>query len=103
MSLLLLFNKATGAYTLTALNGTYAVTGQAATLTVNRVLMATSGMYAVTGRAATIAVGRLLSAGYGVYSIAGYPATISYVGPPTPTTTTEYFIEIRSFTERRRF
>jgi hypothetical protein len=46
----------------------------------------------------------LLSPAYGVYSLTGNAADIVYsAAPAPPATNIEYFIEIRSFTERRRF
>jgi hypothetical protein len=134
---------------ITANNGTYALTGQAITLTKSRLIVASNGTYALTGRTititksrlitassgsyslngqtavisyavpgryeltalvgayalagqtATLARSRLLSPAYGVYSLTGYAADITYT-PLTPVTNIEYFIEIRSFTERRR-
>ena len=43
---------------LTALNGTYTVTGQTATLTLTRELIALNGSYTVTGQTANLAYGR---------------------------------------------
>ena len=69
-----------GAYTLTAQNGIYSVSGQSA------VLLRT----------------RLVSAQNGSYSVFGQPAVIT-LGGGGGTTGTQFFVEIRSFTERRRF
>ena len=80
MSLLLLFNRAvtpSGAYTVTALNGTYAVTGQSAALTVNRVLTANNGTYAVTGKSATLTINRVLTAASGTYAVTGQSAALT--------------------------
>lgn len=90
---------------LTASYGAYSLTGQSATLTYAGayVITAQSGSYSLTGQSATLLMGRLLSAQNGVYSVAGQAADIVVGGTPTPTVIQEYFIEIRSFTERRRF
>jgi len=93
----------TGAYSITALNGSYTVSGQTATVLRSRALDASSGSYSVTGQSIDVSFGRLLSAQNGVYSVAGQVVDISVGVPPTPITAMEYFVEIRSFTERRRF
>lgn len=90
-------------YTLTALKGTYSVSGQTANISKERVLTPQYGTYSVLGQTANISFGRLLSAQNGVYSVAGQTVDISIGIPPTPITAIEYFVEIRSFTERRRF
>lgn len=76
-----IFTAPPSGYTITAVNGTYLVSGQTATLS----------------------FGRLLSAQNGVYSVAGQAVDISVGAPPAPTLGIELFVEIRSFTERRRF
>jgi hypothetical protein len=88
---------------LTASNGSYSVSGQTATVSRSRSLNASSGSYSVTGQSIAVSFGRLLSAQNGVYSVAGQVVDISVGVPPTPVTAIEYFVEIRSFTERRRF
>jgi hypothetical protein len=70
---------------------------------VNYSITAFNGTYSVTGQSASISFGRLLSPQNGVYSVAGQAIDISVGIPPTPITAIEYFVEIRSFTERRRF
>lgn len=65
-------------------------------------LTAQQGSYSVNGQDATLSLGRLLLAQNGVYSVAGQAADITF-GGATPTAAQEFFIEIRSFTERRRF
>jgi hypothetical protein len=87
MSLLLLFNQpAAGAYTLTAAGGVYSYSGNNATLTYT-----TAGAFS-------------LAADGGVYSYTGNNADLIYSGgpPPPPVAADIYFIELRSFTERRR-
>jgi hypothetical protein len=93
----------TGNYTVTALNGTYSVSGQTTIISRGRTLTPQNGTYSVLGQSANISFGRLLSAQNGVYSVAGQTVDISVGIPPTPITAIEYFVEIRSFTERRRF
>jgi hypothetical protein len=81
--------------------------GQAATIDYatfsNYTITALNGTYSVSGQTANISFARLLSAQNGVYSVAGQTVNISAGIPPTPVTAIEYFVEIRSFTERRRF
>ena len=90
-------------YTITASNGTYAVTGQPVSISRSKLITASNGTYAVTGQNITVLLSRLLSAQNGVYSVTGQPVSIVASGAPTPVAAIEYFIEIRSFTERRRF
>lgn len=66
-------------------------------------ITAVNGTYLVSGQTATLSFGRLLSAQNGVYSVAGQAVDISVGAPPAPTLGIELFVEIRSFTERRRF
>ena len=73
-------------YTLTADSGSFALTGQATGLALNRVLSAASGSFALTGQAAGLAVNRTLSAASGSYSLTGQNATLTY----TPTSTATY-------------
>jgi len=89
-------------YSITALNGAYTVTGRTVTLLRSRSVIAFSGSYSLNGQSAALSVGRLLYAQNGVYSLSGQSADITYNGG-TPVAAAEYFIEIRSFTERRRF
>jgi hypothetical protein len=93
----------TGNYTITAVNGSYSIAGQSATVSRGRSLIASNGTYAVNGQSAIVSFGRLLLPANGVYSVAGQAVDISVGIPPTPITAIEYFVEIRSFTERRRF
>jgi len=93
------------AYTLTASNGSYTLTGQNITFTLTRafLLSAQNGSYALTGQNIIITRGFLLSPQNGLYSLTGQAVNITYT-PFTPPVTgpTQYFIEIRSFTESRR-
>ena len=79
-------------YTLTADSGSFALTGQAAGLALNRVLSAASGSFALTGQAAGLAVNRTLSAASGSYSLTGQNATLTY----TPTSTATYTLAAAS-------
>lgn len=67
------------AYSLSCAAGSYSVTGQAATLHVSHKLTAAAGSYSVTGIAATLKVSHRLTAVKGAYSVTGYPATLTYV------------------------
>ena len=66
-------------------------------------LDASNGSYALIGQSITITKGFLLSVQNGLYSLTGQAVDITYT-PFTPPVTgpTQYFIEIRSFTESRR-
>lgn len=79
-------------YTLTADSGSFALTGQATGLALNRVLSAASGSFALTGQAAGLAVNRTLSAASGSYSLTGQNATLTY----TPTSTATYTLAAAS-------
>jgi hypothetical protein len=109
MSLLLLFNQpAAGAYTLTAAGGVYSYSGNNATLTYTTSgafsLAADGGVYSYTGNNAIFRVNRVLTADGGTYTYVGNNADLIYSGgpPPPPVAADIYFIELRSFTERRR-
>lgn len=62
--------------TLTASPGSYALSGAATTLTVNRPLSASPGSYSISGAAATLKVNRPLTASAGAYTISGSAATL---------------------------
>ena len=89
------------AYTITATAGSYVVSGQTSSLYRSKFLTASYGVYTTAGQTVGVAIGRLLSAQNGVYSVAGQAADITKGG--SPTSLQEYFVVIRSFTERRRF
>ncbi len=59
------------AYTLTCLNGAYAITGSSANLLFNRIVIATSGSYAITGNNQGLIATRLLNLTAGAYAITG--------------------------------
>ena len=63
-------------YALTCAVGSYAIAGQAATLTVGRRLALAAGAYAVAGQAATLTVARRLTLDAGAYAITGQAATL---------------------------
>ena len=65
-----------GGYTIAANNGSYAVTGQSASLLRSKVLSANNGSYAVTGQSANLLRSKALSGDYGVYTITGQSATL---------------------------
>lgn len=65
-------------YTLTADGGTFALTGQAATLRAGRKVTADAGSYALTGTAATLRAARRLSADGGSYTLTGTAASLVY-------------------------
>ena len=72
-------------YSISALNGTYALTGQTAIL------------------AYTPSAGYAITALNGNYVVTGQSAAIVWAGGGPVTGPQQYFIEIRSFTERRSF
>lgn len=65
-------------------------------------LDALNGFYALTGQNITITRGFLLSPQNGLYLLTGQAVDITYTPAPPVTGPTQYFIEIRSFTESRR-
>ena len=114
----------TGGYTITALNGAYAISGQSISLYRSRLIngnygsyalsgqsvgmykgytiLAVNGSYALNGQPAILSRGFLLSSQNGLYSLTGQAIDISYTPAPPVTGPTQYIVEIRSFTERRR-
>jgi hypothetical protein len=104
MLLILLQNRTAGSYTLVADGGVYSYSGDNANLLFNRVLAADGGVYSYTGNNANLRVNRSLAAEGGSYTYSGNNADLLYSGgpPPPPVVTDIYFIELRSFTERRR-
>lgn len=83
-------------YLTTALNGSYAIAGQTANILKSKSITLSYGSYSVTGQSADFVKGRVFTALNGDYSIVGNSATISYVS------NAQLYIELRSFTERRR-
>ena len=94
------FNAEVGSYMLVGVNalvdlsmnaaqGSYALTGQAATLTFaplsNPTITAEFGSYALTGRAANTNYGRNLPAEVGVYALTGRQAGLTWSGAPVST------------------
>jgi hypothetical protein len=79
MSLLLALTGSGGKvnYALTCSAGSYAISGQAATLKIGRNLPLASGAYAIAGQSAALTVARKLSLATGAYSIAGQSATFA--------------------------
>jgi hypothetical protein len=65
-------------YTLTALAGSYALTGVAATVSRSRLLTASAGAYVYTGQTATLLRSSLLTAQPGAYSLTGQSATLTF-------------------------
>jgi hypothetical protein len=99
-----IFDTGTGAgYTITANNGTYAVTGQSASLSRDRLISGGVGTYNTTGFAATIQKTRIVYADNGSYTVAGQPAAVVVSGITPIVPTDDLLIKLRSFTERRRF
>jgi len=76
--------------------------GSPPVLSVAYTLTASNGSYALTGQSITITRGFLLSPQNGLYSLTGQAVDITYTPAPPVTGPTQYFIEIRSFTESRR-
>jgi len=97
-----IFSNAPIAYSITATNGTYTLNGQSVGIARGIVLSGSYGSYAVTGRNITIAKGSLLLPQNGLYFLTGQAVDITYTPTPPVTGPTQYFIEIRSFTETRR-
>jgi hypothetical protein len=123
------FPTASGAYTITALAGTYAVLGQNATLLRSKLITPLAGAYLLSGQPATLSKGLVVLPAAGAYSINGQPAilthtaavaylitalpgqylvagqtaVITWAGGPSPAGNLQDYIELRSFTERRGF
>jgi Concanavalin A-like lectin/glucanases superfamily len=74
-------------YTLTAAQGSFTLTGQAAGLTASRLLTAAQGSFALTGQAATLKAARLITAAQGSYTLTGQDATLTYTPAVTYTLT----------------
>ena len=93
-----------GSFTLSADGATYSYSGNDAALRFNRILAADGGTYSYTGNNANLRVNRSLAAEGGSYTYSGNNADLLYSGgpPPPPVGVDIYFIELRSFTERRR-
>lgn len=64
-------------YQVDALAGTYSLTGQALTVSRNRVATVLNGSYALTGQAITVSRNRVATPANGVYSLVGQAATIN--------------------------
>lgn len=84
-------------YLFTTQNGTYTISGQTANLLKSKVLYVLNGAYAVSGQSINVTYGHVLVALNGDYSVVGNNATIAYVGGAN-----QKYIDLRSFTERRR-
>lgn len=68
--------KLTNNYTLTANAGSFALSGQAATLKAGRVLISAAGSFALTGQAATLYRAITLTAGAGSFTLSGQAASL---------------------------
>ena len=78
-----------GGVTLTAAQGSYTLTGQAATLRVARNMAAAQGAYSLTGQAAGLRTSKVLTAAQGSYAITGQAATLTYSGAGAKTLTAD--------------
>ena len=65
-------------------------------------ITANAGSYAVAGQTAILTKSRLLSGDFGVYTVTGAAAVIDLGGSPI-VDSTQLYVVLRSFTERRRF
>jgi len=68
----------------------------------NYTISADNGTYAVTGQSATLLRNKVLSGGYGLYTLTGQDAIITFDGEPV-VVSEQLLVKLRSFTERRRF
>lgn len=66
-----------GAYTLTAAQGSYSLTGQALALRVARTIAAAQGSYSLTGQSAGLVPARKVVAAFGSYSLTGQAAGLT--------------------------
>ena len=101
--LVMTFKPAGGAtvYSLSMTAGSYAVTGDALSIPVARMLALTAGSYTLTGDALTGAVGYVFVTAAGVYLITGDPAELIYLPPseggtggPPPTARRKYVLDV---------
>lgn len=88
------------AYTFATDVGSYAITGEAATLLVNKLFNAETGAFAITGQNAAFTPGFDFDLFPGVYSITGFPAALSKKQPIVAADLP--LIKLRTFTESRR-
>jgi hypothetical protein len=65
------------AYSLSAAQGSYTLTGQAAALRAARNVAAAQGSYALTGQAAALKAARRIAAGQGAYALTGQAASLA--------------------------
>jgi len=65
-------------------------------------ITANAGSYAVAGQTTILTKSRLLSGDFGVYTVTGAAAVIDFGGSPI-VDSTQLYVVLRSFTERRRF
>jgi hypothetical protein len=76
----LVFQPASGAFTLAADSGSYTYTGTANALTSDRLLAAVSGSYAYTGTALDLNLGRTLALDAGAYTYTGTAIDLTFTG-----------------------
>ncbi len=72
------------AYSITALHGTYATSGQTASLQKTKLIVAINGTYSLAGQTATVLRSKLVAASHGTYSLVGQDATVSRNRVVTP-------------------
>lgn len=85
------FKSSSANYTLTAAQGSFALTGNAATLTAQRRLTAAQASFMLTGNAANLTAQRLLTAAHGSFTLTGQDATLTPSGANTLTAATGSF------------
>ena len=66
-------------YDITAAQGSYALTGQAATIEADRTLTLAQGTHTLTGQTTAILYGRTLALAQGSYTLTGYDAILDYL------------------------
>lgn len=76
----LVFQSASGAFTLTGDSGSYTYTGTANAITADRLLAAVSGSYAYTGTALDLNLGRTLALDAGAYTYTGTALDLTFTG-----------------------
>lgn len=70
------FASGGGAYTLTAAQGSFALTGQAAGLRATRLVSAAQGSFSLSGQSAALKVGRKVTAAQGSFALTGQDAAL---------------------------
>jgi len=89
-------------FNITVNNGSYILNGYPINVSRSILITANNGSYLLSGQAAIVARNVLFQPQKGIYSLTGRNAIITYTPIRPVATPTQYFVEIRSFTQTRR-